>query len=69
MNSVLNTGFNLTTTWQRFSFTASIPASATEIAVGFEWTPSGTAGANDWLEVTGVQLELGSVATQFTRRN
>jgi hypothetical protein len=57
----------LTTTWQRFTATGTIPATATEIAPYFFYTPTGTAGANDYYEITGVQLELGSVATPFSR--
>ena len=57
----------LTTTWQRFSFTASVGATITEMAVGFQYTPTGTAGANDYFEITGVQLEVGSQATPFSR--
>jgi hypothetical protein len=57
----------LTTTWQRFTQTATIPATATEITTLFTYTPIGTAGAADYFEVTGVQLELGSVATPFSR--
>ena len=57
----------LTTTWQRFTYTGTIAATATEVSVGFEWTPSGTAGATDYFEVTGVQLEVGSTATPFSR--
>lgn len=57
----------LTTTWQRFSFTANIPSTVTEISLGFYYSPMGTAGANDYFEVTGVQLEIGSVATPFSR--
>lgn len=59
----------LTTTWKRFTFTATLAATATEIAVRVRYSPSGTAGANDWMEVTGVQLELGSTATTFRRSN
>ena len=57
----------LTTTWQRFSFTGTVASTATELAFVCGWTPSGTAGANDWYEITGVQLELGSSATPFSR--
>ena len=57
----------LTTNWQRFTYTGTFAATATEVYVGFEWTPSGTAGATDYFEVTGVQLEVGSTATPFSR--
>jgi hypothetical protein len=57
----------LTTTWQRFEATGTVAATATELAVYFHNTPVGTAGTNDYYEVTGVQLELGSVATTFKR--
>ena len=57
----------LTTTWQRFTHTVSIPSTATEIAVNFYYTPVGTAGADDSFSITGVQLELGSTATAFSR--
>jgi hypothetical protein len=65
--NVVSSTATLTTTWQRFTYTGSIGSTATEIGVNFEWTPVGTAGANDYLEITGVQLELGSVATNFSR--
>ena len=55
----------LTTTWQRFTGTGTIPATATEIGIVFATTPTGTAGTNDYFEITGVQLEVGSVATPF----
>ncbi len=57
----------LTTTWQRFSTTATVNASATQLGINLFFIPVGTAGANDWMEITGVQLELGSVATTFKR--
>ena len=56
----------LTTSWQRFSATASLSSATNEISVGFFANPVGTAGVNDYFEVTGVQLEAGSVATPFT---
>ena len=57
----------LTTTWQRFTFTATLSSSLSEIGLRFAMTPVGTAGAADYYEITGVQLELGSYATTFSR--
>jgi hypothetical protein len=55
----------LTTTWQRFTVTGTIATTATEIAVEFFYTPVGTAGAADYFEVTGVQLEAASTASPY----
>ena len=57
----------LTTTWQKFTQTITVPTAATQLATAFGFTPTGTAGANDYFEITGVQLELGSTATTFSR--
>jgi hypothetical protein len=58
----------LTTDWQRFTTTGTVSSSATQLVVRIETGPfSGTAGANDWFEITGVQLEAGTVATPFRR--
>jgi len=55
----------LTTTWQRFTFTGTVPATATELALQAQFIPTGTASTNDYFEVTGIQLELGSVANTY----
>ena len=63
----VNQSNTLTTTWQRFSYTYAVPGTVTQFAYIFLWTPTGTAGVNDYFEITGVQMELGSVATNFSR--
>ena len=57
----------LTTSWQRFTYSATLGSTATEINISYGFTPVGTAGAADYYEISGVQLEVGSVATEFTR--
>jgi hypothetical protein len=63
----IDTTVTLTTTWQRFQHTITLGATVTEFTPYFGFTPVGTAGAADFFEITGVQVEVGSVATQFTR--
>jgi hypothetical protein len=66
--TVLSTGTaTLTTSFQRFSYTATVAATTTELNFQATYVPVGTAGANDYYEITGVQFELGSVATTFSR--
>ena len=66
--SILSPTATLTTTWQRFSYTTSsaIATTVNELAVQFSSVGVGTAGAADYFEVTGVQLEIGSVATAYS---
>jgi hypothetical protein len=63
----INTSATLTATWQRFTYTATLAATATELTTFFQYTPSGTAGANDYFELTGVQIDIGSVALPVRR--
>ena len=60
----------LTTSWQRFTHLTINPVSsaARSMIIEFRHTPVGTAGGDDWYEVTGVQLEIGPVATPFEHR-
>jgi len=55
----------ITSTWQRYTVTASVSSSVTQLILIFGFVPVGTAGADDWFEITGVQLEVGPVATPF----
>jgi hypothetical protein len=56
----------LTTTWQRFTYTTSaLPTNTNEIFIQTKYTPVGTASTNDYYEVTGFQIDVGSVALPF----
>ena len=68
LSAFINTTQAITTTWTRYSFTATVSASALEIATAISFTPTGTAGADDSIYITGVQLEKGSTATSFDYR-
>jgi hypothetical protein len=65
--TLINNNVTLTTTWQRFIATATVATNATQIGFYFQWIPVGTAGANDYFEVTGIQLEVGNQASPYTR--
>lgn len=66
--TVVSQNNTLTTTWQYFSMPATIAASQTQVFVGFKFTPVGTAGAADYFEITGVQLEQNLQPTPFEQR-
>jgi hypothetical protein len=55
----------LTTTWQRFTYSATLATTATQVAMSFAATPVGTAGANDYFEITGVQLEAANSVSNY----
>jgi hypothetical protein len=62
----INQTATLTTTWQRFTYVSStLSSSLTQLGMYFYNTPVGTAGAADFFEVTGVQIDIGSVALPF----
>lgn len=64
---IINTNVTLTNTWQRFTFNGlSVASTATELAPFFSFTPTGTAGAADYYEVTGVQLEIAGSASAYS---
>lgn len=57
----LSTTQAITTTLTRYSASVTIGATATEIYVQFSYVPVGTAGAADYFQVTGAQLEIGTM--------
>ena len=63
--SPINGSATLTTNWQCFTYTGTIPQTATQIAIAFSYTPVGTAANDDNVYITGVQLEIGSVKSPF----
>jgi hypothetical protein len=64
----INVSRTVTSTWTRFTATGTIAANVTQLLLNiFVSSFAGTAGANDWIEITGVQLEEGTVATPFRR--
>lgn len=66
--AVVDTTVTLTTSWQRFTFTATPASNVSQFYIKFEMNPTGTAQTNDYFEVTGVQLEAGSQVTPFEQR-
>jgi hypothetical protein len=63
--NALSTTQTITSSMTRYSVAVSFTSTTKEIAVTFGFTPVGTAGASDYFEITGVQLELGGVATGY----
>jgi len=59
----------ITTSWVRFTHTVTLSATAMQVGINFV-TPAavGTAGAADSWDISGIKLELGSVATPFMNK-
>lgn len=57
--------FDPTTSWVRYTGTATVPSNATQLKFYIDYSPPSTAGANNYFEVSGIQIELGPRATQF----
>jgi hypothetical protein len=64
----LNQTATLTSSWTKYTYTTSaFQANANQFKIQFELAPTGTAGAADYVDISDVQLEMGSNATTFTR--
>jgi hypothetical protein len=55
--------------WTKITLTVNIPINATQTGANFTYTPTtNPAVANDYIDITGVQLEKGTVATPYEIR-
>ena len=63
----VTTAATLTTTLQRFQVTGTLSAGTNQISIQLYQSFTGTASTDDSFYIEGVQLELGSVATTFSR--
>lgn len=66
--ATLSMNLTITNTWARYQVSGALPSTMTEFAVLFAFTPSGTAGAADNVDITGVQVEIGSAASNYDFR-
>jgi hypothetical protein len=57
----------LTTDWKRFQYTVTLASTAKQMQFLVFCTPTGTAAAADYFDITGLQVEQGAVATPFAR--
>jgi hypothetical protein len=57
------------TSWKRIQQTVYVPTDIVQIGVAVYSDAIGTTAANDYFEVTGLQLEIGQVATPFEHRS
>lgn len=55
---VQTSALTLTTAFARYALAGVIPTAATQVGFNIAYTPVGTAGASDYVELTGVQLEV-----------
>ena len=59
----------LTTGWVRYTATGTVSSTANQIGMVFLYAGVGTAGAADYFDITGVQIDVGSVALPYRRNS
>ena len=53
----------------RMQITGAVPLNSTQLGFTLSWIPTGTAGANDGLQLNGFQFEHGPSASSYERRD
>lgn len=61
--NAVQTNVATSATWTRYTVSGAVPTTVSssnvnQVGIKFCWTPVGTAGANDWVELAGIQLEV-----------
>lgn len=65
---IFNPGQQISTTMSRYTFTGTVPANSNQLAVMFAlYVTPATAGANEYVQMENIQLEVGNTATNFSR--
>jgi len=61
----------LTTSWVRYEFTSGsvVPTDSNQLVLQIINVPTGTAGADDWYEITGIQIEIRDAATEYAHES
>lgn len=64
---VINSATTISTTSARYSVTSAgtVPDTTTQLTVAFFYAPTGTAGTNDWFEISAPNLQIGTAATEY----
>ena len=63
--TVIDQNVTLTTSWQRFSYSGAVGSTTLTVGAIFSYDPTGTAGAADNFEITGVMVEVGNQVSPF----
>jgi hypothetical protein len=67
--NVISTTQGITATATRYTFSGTVASNATQLGVLLNYTPTGSAGAGDFIQLLGVQLEIGGQPTPFEHRD
>ncbi len=66
--AALSSTVTLSTSWTRYTLTFTLGSTVSEALLQFYCVPVGTAGADDSVYITGIQLEAGAYASAYERR-